>query len=188
MKIPFLQRRRLLAFTLVELLVVVTIISLLIGLVLPAYSQMMDRARSIKCATNLRNIGISVTQAVADNNNMYPEINQAAAPIYTVPQTPGGAIPGGLVAVLGPYGVTTNLIQCPVDMENTSTSSFAQYGSSYQWTPAFDDEVVNAPLIYFQPGFAIPIHSSRVRLVSDFLPIHKGRQNVLYGDGHVSNH
>jgi prepilin-type N-terminal cleavage/methylation domain-containing protein/prepilin-type processing-associated H-X9-DG protein len=188
MKIPFLRRRRLLAFTLVELLVVIAIISLLVGLTLPAYSGMMERAKSIKCATNLRSIGIAVTQAVTDNNNTYPEINQAAAPIYTTPTTPGGTVPGGLVSVLGPYGVTTNMIQCPVDMEMGSNSSFQKYQSSYQWDPAFDDETVNATLLYIRPGTAIPIHNSRVRLLSDFVGIHKGRQNVLYGDGHVANH
>jgi prepilin-type processing-associated H-X9-DG protein/prepilin-type N-terminal cleavage/methylation domain-containing protein len=190
MKIPFLQRRRLVAFTLVELLVVVAIISLLAGLGMPAYTQMMQRAQSIKCATNLRAIGIAVTQAVADNNNQYPEINQTAPPLpYPVAGSPPGTpVPGGLVAVLGAYGVTTNMIQCPVDMQNGATSNFQQYGSSYTWNPATDDEVVTSPLLYFRPGVAIPIHSSRVRLAFDFTPVHKGKANVLYGDGHVAQH
>ena len=188
MKKAYLRRRRILAFTLVELLVVVAIISLLLGLALPAYTQMMQKAQGMKCGTNLRNIGIAVTQCVADNNNTYPEINQAALPIYNTPTTPGGSIPGGLVQVLGPYGVTINTIQCPVDMQLGAASSFTQYHSSYQWTPAFDDESVTAPLIYFSPTTPIPVHSSRVRLVSDVVGIHHGRQNVLYGDGHVAVH
>jgi prepilin-type processing-associated H-X9-DG protein/prepilin-type N-terminal cleavage/methylation domain-containing protein len=190
MKRPFTssRRRRLLAFTLVEMLVVLAIISLLVSLTLPAYSRMINQARSLKCSTNLRNIGVAATQAVADNNNMYPEINQAASPIYTTPSVAGGAIPGGLVAVLGPYGVVTNTVQCPVDMMNGGTSSFTQYGSSYTWNPAFDDESVNSTLGYFGRGMAIPIHSSRVRLAFDFTGVHNGRANVLYGDGHVASH
>jgi prepilin-type processing-associated H-X9-DG protein len=73
-------------------------------------------------------------------------------------------------------------------MQSGATSNFQQYGSSYTWNPATDDEVVNSPLLYFRPGVAIPIHSSRVRLVFDFTPVHKGKANVLYGDGHVAQH
>jgi prepilin-type processing-associated H-X9-DG protein len=73
-------------------------------------------------------------------------------------------------------------------MANGSSSNFQKYGSSYQWAPAFDDEVVNAPVIYITPGFSIPVHNSRVRLAMDFTGVHNGRENVLYGDGHVAQH
>jgi prepilin-type processing-associated H-X9-DG protein len=92
------------------------------------------------------------------------------------------------VSVLGPYGVTTNMIECPVDMEQGSGSSFTKYGSSYMWNPAFDDETTTATLLYIGVQRVIPIHNSRVRLAFDFTPVHKGRQNVLFGDGHVVNH
>lgn len=44
------------AFTLIELLVVVAIISLLIAILLPSLASARERARSTKCATNLRSI------------------------------------------------------------------------------------------------------------------------------------
>ncbi len=179
------SRKHLSAFTLVELLVVVAIIALLVSLGAPAYSSMIQHANSLKCATNLRSIGVAVSLACTDNNNMYPEINQTAPPLPYDPSVPG------LVGVLGPYNITTANIQCPTDMQSGSGSSFTQYGSSYEWSPIPDDEVVGATVIYPRPGVSFPISSARTRLCMDFVGIHgttRNKSNVLYADGHVVSH
>jgi prepilin-type processing-associated H-X9-DG protein/prepilin-type N-terminal cleavage/methylation domain-containing protein len=176
------SRRRRLAFTLVELLVVMAIIALLIGLGLPAYQRAIAAAQSTKCASNLRAIGVAVTQAATDNNNEYPAIQEAGGPVY-----PPSAGAKDLYDTLSPYGLTSNDLKCPTDAA-TTPSSFSQYGSSYEWDPAFDDEVTVTPIIYITSTFQIPINNARVHLCYDVNAIHNGRANTLFGDGHVRAH
>jgi prepilin-type processing-associated H-X9-DG protein len=178
------SKRSRIAFTLVELLVVLGILALLAGLFMPSFSLMLLKAQSVKCSANLRSIGTAASLAATDNNGQYPEINQNAGDSENVQVYPPGSGATNLIGALGSYGITTNSIQCPVDMQN-SPSAFSLYKSSYEWNPVFDDESTVTPILYLNANTKIPVNNSRVRLCSDFNPIHHNKMNAVYGDGHV---
>lgn len=61
------------AFTLVELLVVVAIISLLLSILLPALDKARSVARDVICLSNMRSLGIASQMYVSEHNTLPPQ-------------------------------------------------------------------------------------------------------------------
>jgi prepilin-type processing-associated H-X9-DG protein len=67
------HRRRIGAFTLVELLVVIGIIAVLISVLLPALNKARTSAQVTACASNIRQLAAAVAGYLADNRGTLPE-------------------------------------------------------------------------------------------------------------------
>ncbi len=65
-----MQQRR--AFTLVETLVVIGVLSTLLAILLPAASSVRASARASECQSNLRQLGIAATAYAAQNADHFP--------------------------------------------------------------------------------------------------------------------
>lgn len=61
------------AFTVVELLVVVGIITILVALLMPALSKARQVSQRVRCASNLRQIVMATTTYAGENKNRIPE-------------------------------------------------------------------------------------------------------------------
>ena len=62
------------AFSLVELLVVISITSLLLGLILPALRRAKSLAQQTVCQKRLGQWGLGFEMYAAENDNFYPHI------------------------------------------------------------------------------------------------------------------
>lgn len=138
------------AFTLVELLVTVAIISILAALLLPALSRGKSSAMQTQCLSQTKQLALALQMYAQDSKDFLPWPNWGdPSPGWLYAETNGAPPPPSASAyqqgLLWPYLKVIQVYWCPVDYTNTPNfpkraqqlSSYIMNGAimGYHWEP-----------------------------------------------------
>src|SRR5262245_55549017 len=139
--------RRLVAFTLVELLVVIGIIALLIAVLLPALQKAKAASRTTACLSDLRQMGQGWTIYLSENKGHLPYY------IWNTPATPDISWNGYWIGLLSNNRVQTGALLCPETEAipfNTKGGGNGGFGTAkFAWSGEFQS--AGTGVIYSKP-------------------------------------
>lgn len=169
-------------FTIVELLVVISIIIILAGLLMPTLNKARDKAKSINCVVNLKQIGIAIQTYTVDFDGYYPAK-------CTSQLTATSSSRKLITIMLSNYIPATSMVyHCPDEYEGL----FKTEKTSYMWNWGqieYPGNEKSGKSSYNAAPFGMST-PSKFPLIADASPYHgKGKKgiNVLYADSRVDD-
>jgi prepilin-type processing-associated H-X9-DG protein len=168
------------AFTLLELLVSIGIIMLLMGILLPAIEHVRHQAYIDKCASNLRQIGMSFQMYSNENKGNYPRTiydPTYASPLVSGtgvnapdPFLPGGVQPNDLTAaiflLMKSQGIPPEVMICPYNDE----TSYEADSTNLNGRSNFTDEKKNLGYSFANPYPTAAVRHAGYQLTSHLPP------------------
>lgn len=141
-------------FTLMDLMVSITIIAVLIGLLLPSISKINETTRRVICRSNMRQVSIGVSMYAQDNSQFLPRSQ--------------------FVTSTGRGGKAASTLQMRSD-ESGGTRA-PRPGDYDGLGRLFAREYINAPKVFYCPSYSGPNTFSR------FAPQWAGKPGMINGN------
>jgi prepilin-type N-terminal cleavage/methylation domain-containing protein/prepilin-type processing-associated H-X9-DG protein len=180
-------RRR--GFTLVELLVVTSIIALLTGILVPCVGKAKSIAKRTVCLSNLHSAAIAFRLYLDDNHHLMP-------PAARYPSL-GLNDKRPIAEYLMPFIKDDKALRCPADDGHRRAGRTERYfvteGSSYEYLQTLGGVRVGVGYLTEAVIFnKDKVHEREVHVLYDYANFHgrkgrKGSVNYLYADGHIGD-
>lgn len=170
-------------FTLVELLVVISVIALILGILVPVLNKARALTLRTVCQSNLRSIGLAFRMYLDDNDNiMLRATNMPSLKLSGKPP---------ITKFLLSYLSEPKTFKCPADKgqgSSTGEKYFISEGSSY----GYNTRLGGRPISKSRPVERHGEKEMNIEVMYDYAPFHgragkSGAKNYLYADGHVGD-